>query len=329
MIIRRDDDSGADPGGVPSSRRRALVFRVRELVEAIRAGDDQMVERAVLDLSRSRRLFAPLAFLVGAFAMLFEGVRLLVSNWTLFLVEVLPAMWIWLAMLDLKAHMLHGKSFHIVRGPVLIPIIAFIVLVTAAGFYLNAVFAFAVAKPGKPLVRPAFAEARSHLPVVLAWGLGIGLALAVSTTVFTRWGSGWFAVSLSIVVAVMMLTYVSVPSRLIGMKTSYSTRDKLSATAVGGAIGAVICAPPYLLGRVGILMLGSHVLFIPALVVLALGVVLQSGATGAVKAIKMSAKLVAGRSLDDGRPSPSDAIALAAGVAPGPATAPAPAPADG
>ena len=74
------------------------------------------MEQAVLRLSRSRRLFAPLALGVGALVMLFDGVKLLVTNWRLTLVQVLPAMWIWLAMLDLKAHVLRGKSFHACTG---------------------------------------------------------------------------------------------------------------------------------------------------------------------------------------------------------------------
>jgi hypothetical protein len=49
--------------------------------------------------------------------MLFDGLRLLVSNWRLTLVHVLPAMWIWAAMLDLKLHLLHGTSFRVIRGP--------------------------------------------------------------------------------------------------------------------------------------------------------------------------------------------------------------------
>ena len=51
-------------------------------------------------------------------AMLFEGLKLLFSNWRLTLIQVLPAMWIWAAMVDLKAHVLHGKSLHELRGPV-------------------------------------------------------------------------------------------------------------------------------------------------------------------------------------------------------------------
>jgi hypothetical protein len=39
-------------------------------------------------------------------------------------------------------------------------------------------------------------------------------------------------------------------------------------------------------------MLGSHALFIPGIVVLAIGLTLEAGATGAVKTVKLSAKLV-------------------------------------
>ena len=61
-------------------------------------------------------------------------------------------------------------------------------------------------------------------------------------------------------------------------------------------MSATVCTPPYILGRLGILMLGSSLLFIPGIFVLALGVTLQAGATGAVRAIKMSATLAsAGR----------------------------------
>ena len=226
--------------------------------------------------------------------MLFEGVKLLFTNWRLTLIQVLPAMWIWAATIDLKAHVLRGKSFHVLTGPVVIPLVLAVAVITAASFFLNAVFAFAIAGAGRPVIRPAFAQARSHLAVVLGWGGAVGVCLGVSTVIFTRWGKLWFALSLGIVVGVMMVCYVAVPARLIGVKNTHSKRDKLTATAVGGAVGAVVCTPPYALARVGLLMLGSHTLFIPGCVVLAIGLTLQAGATGAVKAVKMSAKLVSG-----------------------------------
>jgi hypothetical protein len=71
---------------------------------------------------------------VGALAMLYDGLRLFLSNWRLTLVQVLPAMWIWAGMLDLKLHLLHGVSLHVVSGPVLIPIALGVIAVTAASF---------------------------------------------------------------------------------------------------------------------------------------------------------------------------------------------------
>ena len=140
----------------------------------------------------------------------------------------------------------------------------------------------------------AFAIARSHAGVVLGWGAVVGLLLAFSTVIVVRWGLWWFVLSLSIVLGVMMVAYVAVPSRLIGIRTTHSRRDKFTAAAVGGALGAVVCAPPYILGRVGILMLGSHTLYILGIILLSVAVALQAGAEGAVKALKVSAKLVTG-----------------------------------
>jgi hypothetical protein len=275
-------------------RELASMSRLRELVEAIRDGDEAMVEAAVLRMSRSRRWLAPLALAVGALVMLFQGVKLVFSNWRLTLVQILPAMWIWLAMLDLKAHVLHGRSFHVISGPIVIPAVALIAAITAAAFFLNAVFAFAIAGAGRPEVRTGFAGARRHLPVVLGSGAAVGLLLGLSTVVVTRWGRPWFSLSLGVVIGLLMVCYVAVPSSLIGAKPNISRRDKLTASAVSGALGAAVSTPPYLLGRIGILMLGSHALFIPGIVVVAVGFTLQAGATGAVKAVKLSAHLVAG-----------------------------------
>jgi len=270
-----------------------VVTRLRELVQAIREGDDATVEAAVHRLSRSRRWLAPLALAAGAFSMLFQGLRLVFSHWRLTLVQILPATWIWLAMLDLKLHALHGRSFHVLRGPVLVPIVLAIAAITTAAFFLNAVFAFAVARTHPPDIGTGVAGARSHLRVVLGSGAVVGLLLGLSTTVVTRWGSPWFALALGPTIAVMMVCYVAVPSTLIGLKVTRSRRDRLTASAMGAALGAAVTAPPYLLGRIGILMLGSHALFIPGIFVFALGFTLQAGATGAVTAIKTSAKLMA------------------------------------
>jgi hypothetical protein len=166
--------------------------------------------------------------------------------------------------------------------------------ITAASFFLNAVFAFAIADTGPHAIRPAVQRARAHLGIVLGSGAVVGVAPGYCTVVVARHGPPWFAISLSIVIGVMMLCYVFVPSRLTGAKPVGSRRDKLIARAVSGTLGAVVCTPPYVLGRVGVLMLGIRPLLIPG-ILLVVGFALRTGPTGAVKAIKLSTSLIAGR----------------------------------
>ena len=291
---------GGPPADQPRARRRRTARKqIARFVQAVRDSDQAAVDDMIIRLSQARPWLAPLALAVGAFAMLFVGVKLLFTNWRLTLIQVLPAMWIWAAMFDLKAHVLHGRSFHVLGTALVVPVVLGVAAVTAAGFYLNAVFAFAIVQPGRPQIRPAFTQARAHLPIVLGSGAVAGVLLGLSTVVVPRWGLFWFAVSLSIVVGIMMVCYVAVPARLIGMKATVTKRDKLTATAVGGVVGAVICAPPYALGRAGLVLLGSSTFFALGVILFAVGLTLQAGATGAVKTVKMSAKLVSGRAPAD------------------------------
>jgi hypothetical protein len=53
---------------------------VAHLVHIILTSDDETVKEAVLALSQSRRWLAPLGLIVGAFLMLFQGVKLLFTR---------------------------------------------------------------------------------------------------------------------------------------------------------------------------------------------------------------------------------------------------------
>jgi hypothetical protein len=268
--------------------------QVAALVRAIREGDSSTIEAAVLRVSRSRRWLAPLALCVSAMVLLFDGLRLVFSNWRLSALQVLPAMWIWLAMFDLKLHVLHGHSARVIHGPLAWIAVAVVVGVTAVAFQLNAMVAFAITDPVGPDLSRARATARAHRAAILGWGAAVGLALGFATMIVTRYGPPWFALSLSVVIGVMMVCYLTVPARIIGVRPVQSRRDRLVASAISGTLGAVISTPAYVLGRVGLLMLGSHVLFVFGLIFVAVGFTLQAGTTGALTAVKMSAKLLAG-----------------------------------
>ncbi len=270
---------------------RDWVERLGEVARGVRDGDEAEIRRAVEELSRRHRLLAPLTLLVGGVALLFGGIRILLSNWRLTVIQIPPAMWIWLAMYDLRAHVLHDRTWGAIRGPILVPLIALVMAITIGCFFLNAVFGFAIARDGRPEVGPAAAEARRHWRPIAASGGVVGLALGLTVTVVTRSDPPWFSLCLSVVIGVMMVAYVAVPARLIGVRQGGSLRDRLSASVVGSALGAVVSTPAYILGRVGLLMIGSPFLRFPGLLIFLLGFTLQAGATSAVKAVKMGAKL--------------------------------------
>src|SRR5205814_3437952 len=142
-----------------------------------------------------------------------------------------------------------------------VAIVLAVTVITAAAYFLNAVFAFAIAKPGRPLIRPAFREARSHLAIVLGSGAVVGLFLGLSTVVLIHWGLWWFALTLSIVIGVMMVSYVPVPSGRIGIKASrpgFWNRASWTASAVGGVVGALVATRRYFPGAAGLAMFGCR-----------------------------------------------------------------------
>jgi hypothetical protein len=281
-------------GSARRSRWAAGVQRTREVLVAVSEADEATVADWVRNLSRAKPLLAPLALAIGGIVMLFHGLRILLANWRLLLVQLLPVAVTWLAMYDLKAHLLSRHSLPDVDGPVLIPIGIAIIAITTLSMFMNVVFAFAVTQPGRPEVRPAVREARRHLGVILGSGIVLGVMLALAVTVISREHHPWFVLSLGIVTGLLMLAYVAVPARLLGAKPDATRRDKLTASIVAGIVGAAVVAPPYVLGRVGVLMLGIKLLFIPGLAIVSLAVALEASATVAVKSVKMTTKLAPG-----------------------------------
>ena len=227
--------SAAEEPPPPGGTRKAMyATRARRLVQAINEGDDSQVEAAVLQLSHRKRIFAPLTF-ARRLLMLFQGVKLLFSDWRLSLIQVVPAMSIWFAMLDLKLHVVGRREFKIwvadrghcrpggrgfERGQFL----------PELGVRVRHI---QVRQTGH---RPRVRVSRRHP------GRGcVRLRRGVGARVFGCRGAPLGPVvvrfAMSIVVAVMMLTYVTVPSRLVGIKATSSRRDKLTASVVAGHLG--------------------------------------------------------------------------------------------
>ncbi len=272
------------------NRLRQFTSRVGEFVHAIESTDEAKIEEAVVRLSESHVLLRPLALAISAFVLLFDSLRLILTNWRLMLLQLLPALWIWLAMAILRAYVLYDQDLDEIYGLEIIPVFLVVIGLTIASFFLNATFAFAIMREGAP-IRPAIAEARTHIGEIAVFGSVVGCLLGIATTVAPRWGSPWFSIFLGAVIGLMMVAYIAVPARIIGAKPTYSRRERMVTTVVSGVLGVTVSLPPYLIGRLGFLMIGSKVLLIPGIILIVIGVTLEAGATGAVRAIKLSAGL--------------------------------------
>jgi hypothetical protein len=261
------------------------------LAIAVRDAEPARIEAASMALGRSRRWLTPLAYVAGAVALLFTGVKLLVTNWRLTFVELVPALWIWIITWNLRAHFLHGRSLPEIRGLLVLLVALGVVVVTIGCFWCNAVFAFAIDRPPPPRLAPAFAEANHRARYLLGWGVGVGLLNALAIVYVARAGWWWYGVALGVVLAVMIITFVWVPARLIAARHRLTWRDRVGSAVVGGALSAVVASPGFLLNRLGLLLIGVRALFVPGFVLFSIGVALEAAGVTTVKAVKLGTKL--------------------------------------
>ncbi len=291
-----------DAGPVRPTRRA----QIKGIITAVVNADPQAIERATRQLGESRKYLAPVGWAAGAMVLLVHGVKLLILNWRLSLVQLIPAAWIWLASWDLKQHLLHGSSFqhlNIVERAVLI---AAIIAFTIAAFWCNAVFAFAIDDDPPPRIRPAWRRAKEGRQLVVAWGVAVGGALAFATIAVPRFAGVWiFSLILSIVLGIMLISFVAVPARIIGVKRAkLPPKEALGRAAAGGTLSAVAMAPGFLLGRLGLILLGLHHFHVLGFVFLSIGTALYAAGMSSVKAVKLTMKLTPAKLTPGGAPPP-------------------------
>jgi hypothetical protein len=309
-------NAAADEARPARSSKRALISG---LITAVANADPSAIERATRQLGESKKFLAPVAWAAGTMVLLVNGVKLLILNWRLSLVQLIPAAWIWLTSWDLKQHLLHGSAFDHLNLAERIVLIVAIVGLTIAAFWCNAVFAFAIDGPPPPRVIPAWRRAREGRSLVLAWGLVVGGALAFATIAVPRFAGVWvFSLILSAVLVVMLISFVAVPARIIGVtRAKLPPKEALGRAAAGGTLSAVAMAPGFLLGRIGLILLGLHHFHIIGFVMLSIGTALYAAGMSSVKAVKLSMKLTPataaeGVSDSSGLPKSPEAIAIAA-----------------
>jgi hypothetical protein len=266
--------------------------RLVRLTRAVADADPREIEAAVRQLGQSRRYLTPIGWAAGACVLLIRGIKLLVMNWRLSLIELVPAAWVWVVTWNLKRHTLRGAPFRelTVGGMVLLGVVA--VGLTLIAIWCNTVFAFAV-DTHPPKVGPAVRRANADLPTIAGAALVLGLLLAFAAIVVPRIGPTWlYVVTLGGVLALMLINFVAVPARIIGVRRQrLPPRQAVGGLLAGGALSAVAMGPGFLLDRIGLILLGISGLHVLGLVLLSIGTALYAAGMSSVRAVKLSMKL--------------------------------------
>jgi hypothetical protein len=262
------------------------------MAKTVADADADAIEVAARQFGESRRYLAPVAWAAGAIVLLVRGIKLLLLNWRLSLIELVPAAWVWFVMWELKQHALRGAAFRqITLGGMILAALGAVVLTTAA-FWCNTVFGYAIAN-ARPEIAPAMRQARLHRVGIAAAGFVVGLVIALAIAGIPRIGSTrLYVVALSGVLSLLLVSLVAVPARLIGRQRSkLPLKQSVGRWAAGSALSAVAMTPGLVLDRLGILLLGVPGFHVVGLILLSCGAALYAAGLSSVRAVKLTMKL--------------------------------------
>jgi len=262
------------------------------IAEAVADADPTEVERLAGQLGSSRVYLAPIAWAAGTIVLLLRGVKLLLLNWRLTLIQLVPALLVWVLMYDLRIHALHREEFRDLSAGWVVVVFVFAVVASIASFWCNTVFAYAI-DTLPPRIGPAIAQARRHWTPIVVAGVVLGLLLGFATAVVPKFNMRLlFDVVLLGVWGIMVVSFVAVPARILERrKRRLPPKEAIGRTVVGWVLSIVAMTPGFVLDRVGLLMMGVPGLRLLGFLVLSLGTALYAAGMSSVKAVKLSIKL--------------------------------------
>jgi hypothetical protein len=301
---------------VRRSRRREAIKTLVRLAKAVADVDPASIEATAEQFGSRRPYLAPIAWAAGSLVLLVRGIKLLIMNWRLLLIQLLPAAWIWIAMYDLKQHTLRGAPFREIRPGGVILLSAVCIALSIAAFWCNVAFAYAIDRPPPPLIRPAARRTNKHMGSIVSAGFLVGGMLAGAAVLIPRLDMYWlFVVCLSAVLGIMILSFIAVPAHIIGKRPQkLPPKQAIGRTATGWALSAVAMTPGVVLDRVGLIMIGIPGLRILGFIILSIGTTLYAAGMSTVKAVKISIKL--GHSDDTAEPHAGSTVGAGDGLTP-------------
>ena len=289
----------ASTGRVDRELQRAKEYgeskfqQMLKLARAVGSADPESVESFTVRLGKSKRWLAPVAWAAGTVVLMLRGIKLLLLNWRLLLLQLIPAVWIWFATWDLRQHALRGVPFRDLDTGGVLVLTGLCILMSTGAFWCNVAFAYAI-EDNPPLVRPAMQQATQHLRQIAMAGLVIGGILGFAAAWVPQHSANElvFTVAMGGSIGLMFLSFVAVPGHILGRRQEkLPPRQYIGRTAAGWVLSGIAMAPGFVLNRVGFVMLGIPGLRVGGIVILSLGAALYAAGMSSVKAVTLSSRL--------------------------------------
>jgi hypothetical protein len=271
---------------------RVLSAQLAVLRGAAAASDPADIARLLQRAGMHHRILLPLAFAGHTLESVVHGVLLLVRNWRLMLVELVPAVWIGAITWNWRAHVSGRLELVEVHGSVAVAVAVFVVTVNLVAYWCNAVFAFTLSQGDRIDLSAAFRQARQQAKIVNTWAISIGALHAYVAVFAVRWSIGGFAIAQGFIAIIQMYALVALPAALAGLRRrrKLPVHERLSALAITATLTGLAVAPGLGLNRAGVVLIGLG-LAVPGGIVLTVAIVLQVAATSSARAVKLAANL--------------------------------------
>ena len=276
------------------TRLRRGVVRLVDVVGAVADADPEEIEATARRLGSSRRYLAPVAWVAGMLVLVVRGIKLLLTNWRLLLVELVPATWVWVTIWDLRREGLRAPPLKNISVEEVLLTVGFASVWALAALWCNCVFGFAITQR-QPHLRPAIRHTWPYRWRLLVAGLIVGTGVCTGFALIPRLDSIWvYAGAVWAMYGIMLSSLVVMPAWVIGMtRHRFGPVETVQRWVTGWALAAVAMTPGFVVARLGGLLLDVRrgKFEVLGYILLTVGAILYAAGLSSVKAVTLSMKL--------------------------------------
>jgi hypothetical protein len=270
----------------------ARLTHLLQVAQAVADADPEQIETTARRLGSSRRYLAPVAWVAAMLVLVVRGLKLLVSNYRLLLLELVPAAWVWVTMWDLHRQKLHNVPLGHPSTTEVLTAVATATIAGVAALWCNSVFGFAITHQPAQVGR-AIRQTRPFMRRIIAAGVLMGVVVTLGFAVIPEIEPNWLYFGfLWGMYGIMLTALVVLPAWVIGIqRTHFGPVQTVQRWVTGWALSAVAMGPGFLVSHVGGLLLDVRGLEWLGYVLITVGSILYAAGLSSVKAVTLSMKL--------------------------------------